>query len=57
MSNMKLAVLGAGGRMGGALIRAISETEGATLAEAIEREGSPALGKTVALPLELAAME
>ncbi len=45
MSDMKLAVLGAGGRMGGALIRAINETEGALLTAAIERDGSPALGK------------
>ena len=44
MSEMKLAVLGAGGRMGGALIRSIAETEGAVLVAALEREGAPIIG-------------
>ena len=44
MSDMKLAVVGAGGRMGGALIRAIDETQGASLSSAIERDGAQALG-------------
>ncbi len=43
--SMGLVVVGAGGRMGRALIRAIAETPGAQLAAAIEREGSPFLGK------------
>ncbi|MCB1459161.1 MAG: 4-hydroxy-tetrahydrodipicolinate reductase, partial [Nitratireductor sp.] len=42
---MKLVVVGAGGRMGLALIQAISRIEGVSLSAAIEREGSPALGK------------
>lgn len=42
---MKLAVMGAGGRMGAALIRAISETEGATLVAAIDREGASVIGR------------
>ena len=42
---MKLAVTGAGGRMGRSLIRVIAETEGATLVGAIERTGSPFIGK------------
>jgi len=45
MSEMKLAVMGAGGRMGGALIRAIHETSGAQLVAAIDRDDAPALGE------------
>jgi len=45
MSEMKLAILGAAGRMGGALIRAIDETPGTVLSGALEQEGSSALGK------------
>lgn len=41
---MRLVVVGAAGRMGCALIRALLLNPGATLAGAIEREGSPALG-------------
>ncbi len=42
---MKLVVVGASGRMGQALIRIIAETDGAVLHAAVERAGSPALGK------------
>jgi 4-hydroxy-tetrahydrodipicolinate reductase len=42
---MKLVVVGAAGRMGQTLIRIIQETDGATLHAAIEREGSPFVGK------------
>ncbi|MFN7101479.1 MAG: 4-hydroxy-tetrahydrodipicolinate reductase [Pseudorhizobium sp.] len=42
---MKLVVVGAGGRMGQTLIRVIQETDGAMLHAAIEREGSPFIGK------------
>lgn len=42
---MKLVVTGAGGRMGQALIRIIAQTEGASLHAAIEREGSPLIGR------------
>lgn len=45
MSEMGLVIVGAAGRMGQALIRAIQNTDGATISGAIEREGSPALGK------------
>jgi 4-hydroxy-tetrahydrodipicolinate reductase len=45
MTEMKLVVTGAGGRMGRSVIRAICETEGATLSGALAREGSPHLGK------------
>ncbi len=45
MADMKLVVTGAGGRMGQALIRAIVASEGACVVGALERPGSPALGK------------
>ncbi len=44
MGEMRLVVAGAAGRMGRALIRIIQETQGATLASAIERPGSAAVG-------------
>lgn len=44
-SEMGLAVVGAGGRMGQTLIRTIQSIEGAKLVGAIERSGSPFLGK------------
>ncbi|MGY8662044.1 4-hydroxy-tetrahydrodipicolinate reductase [Bradyrhizobium sp. UFLA05-109] len=45
MSDMRLIVAGAGGRMGRTLTRAIAETEGAVLAGALEAPGSELLGK------------
>src|SRR5258708_27704537 len=45
MSDMRLIVAGAGGRMGRALTRVISQTEGAVLAGALEAPGSELLGK------------
>ncbi|WP_298254924.1 4-hydroxy-tetrahydrodipicolinate reductase [Bradyrhizobium sp.] len=45
MSEMRLIVAGAGGRMGRALTRVISETEGAVLAGALEAPGSELLGQ------------
>lgn len=44
MQDMKLVVLGAGGRMGRSLISAISEINGATVAAAIERPGAEVIG-------------
>jgi 4-hydroxy-tetrahydrodipicolinate reductase len=44
MSEMRLIVAGAGGRMGRALTRVISQTEGAVLAGALEAPGSELLG-------------
>ena len=38
MADMRLIVTGAAGRMGRMLIKAISETEGVTLAAALERK-------------------
>ncbi len=45
MSDMRLIVAGAGGRMGRTLIRAIAETPGAVLAGALEAPGSELLGQ------------
>ena len=45
MSDMRLIVAGAAGRMGRALVRTIAETEGAVLTGALEAPGSPMLGK------------
>jgi len=45
MSDMKLVVVGAGGRMGRTLVRIVSETPGVTVHAAIEREGSPVIGE------------
>ncbi|MGB6427436.1 MAG: 4-hydroxy-tetrahydrodipicolinate reductase, partial [Methyloceanibacter sp.] len=42
---MKIAVLGAAGRMGQSLARAVAATEGCVLAGGVETNGSPALGK------------
>lgn len=44
MTDMRLVVTGAAGRMGRMLIKTIVETKGVALAAALEREGSPALG-------------
>lgn len=45
MSDMRLIVAGAGGRMGRALIKAIAETKGLVLAGATEAAGSPLIGQ------------
>src|SRR5918997_1724125 len=45
MTEMRLVVVGAAGRMGRMLIRTVAETPGCRLVGAIEREGSPALGQ------------
>lgn len=45
MSDMRLIVAGAGGRMGRALTRVIAETKGAVLAGALEAPGSELIGK------------
>ncbi len=49
MSGMRLVVAGAAGRMGRMLVQAIHETDGATLAGALERTGSPSLGQDAGL--------
>ncbi|MEH2511488.1 4-hydroxy-tetrahydrodipicolinate reductase [Nitrobacteraceae bacterium AZCC 1564] len=45
MSDMRLIVAGAGGRMGRTLVRAISETPGAIVTGALEAPGSDLLGQ------------
>ncbi len=45
MSEMRLAVVGAAGRMGCELLKAIHETDGCVIAGAIELPGSKALGQ------------
>ena len=45
MSDMRLIVAGAGGRMGRTLIKAIAETKGLTLAGAVDAPGSAVLGR------------
>ena len=45
MSDMRLIVAGAGGRMGRTLVKAISETKGLALAGALEGAGSALIGK------------
>ena len=45
MSDMRLIVAGAGGRMGRTLVEAISETEGAVLVGAVEAPGSAVIGR------------
>ncbi len=46
---IKIAILGAAGRMGHALIRALGDTPGARLGAAIERAGALALGQDAGL--------
>jgi 4-hydroxy-tetrahydrodipicolinate reductase len=45
MSDMRLVVAGAGGRMGRTLIHAITASKGVTLAGAVEAEGSAVIGR------------
>lgn len=51
---MRIAVLGAGGRMGQALTRALHETQGCEIAGGIEAKGSPAVGRDLG---EIAGLE
>ena len=44
MTDMRLVVAGAGGRMGQSLVRAIADEPGVVLAAAIEQSGSPNIG-------------
>ncbi len=45
MSDMKLIIAGASGRMGNALIKAIHQTAGMTVFGALEREGAACIGQ------------
>lgn len=49
MSDMRLVVVGAAGRMGRMLIKAVHDTPGCTLSAAIERPDSPAIGQDAAV--------
>ena len=49
MSEMRLVVVGAAGRMGRMLVKTIHETSGAALVGAIEHPGSIALGQDAGL--------
>jgi 4-hydroxy-tetrahydrodipicolinate reductase len=49
MSEMRLVVVGAAGRMGRMLVKTVSETEGCKLVGAVERDGSIALGQDAGL--------
>ena len=44
MSDMRLIVAGAGGRMGRVLVKTISQTKGAVLTGALEAPSTPRLG-------------
>ena len=45
MTDLKIGILGAGGRMGRMLAKAVHEAEGAALAGGVERKGSELLGQ------------
>jgi 4-hydroxy-tetrahydrodipicolinate reductase len=45
MDDMRLVVVGAAGRMGQMLVKAMAATEGVALAAALERPGAPAIGR------------
>lgn len=49
MSDMRLIVAGAGGRMGRTLVKAIAATQGLSLAGALENAGSPLIGQDAGL--------
>lgn len=49
MSDLKIVVVGAAGRMGKTLIAQVSETEGCILSGATEPEGAPMLGRDAGL--------
>ncbi|MGO4739540.1 4-hydroxy-tetrahydrodipicolinate reductase [Bosea sp. 2KB_26] len=53
---MRLVVVGAAGRMGRMLIKAITEAEGCTVSAAIERPGSTALGQDAGILAGLPAL-
>src|SRR5215467_6804949 len=47
MSDMRIAVLGAAGRMGQTLTRVLAETPGCVVAGGVEAKGSPAIGRDI----------
>ncbi len=57
MSDMRLVVVGAAGRMGRMLIKAIAQADGCRLVAAVERPGSPALGTDAGVLAGLPALD
>lgn len=53
---MRIAVIGASGKMGRAIVRAIADTPGAALAAAVERAGCPEAGQDAGILAGIAAM-
>jgi 4-hydroxy-tetrahydrodipicolinate reductase len=47
MGQMRLVIVGAGGKMGRVLTRVVTETEGADVVAAVDREGADVLGRDV----------
>ncbi|WP_417309040.1 4-hydroxy-tetrahydrodipicolinate reductase [Devosia sp.] len=47
MAELRVAIAGAGGRMGGANVRAVAKANGMVVAAAFERDGSPLAGRDV----------
>src|SRR5215470_8047448 len=45
MADMRLVILGAGGRMGRTLVKTIADTPGAVVAGGVEQSGSPLIGQ------------
>ena len=56
MADMRLIVVGAGGRMGRTLIKAIAETSGMRVAGAVEASGSPLIGQDAGVLAGLAPL-
>ena len=56
MADMRLIVVGAGGRMGRTLVKAIAERQGLSLAAAIEAKGSQVLGQDAGVLAGLAPL-
>src|SRR5580698_9293954 len=54
MSDLKIVIAGAAGRMGRTLVRELHETNGVTLAGALEAKGHPDLGKDASVLAGLA---
>ena len=57
MAGLKVAVAGAGGRMGGAIIRAIARTPGLVVCAAFDRPGTPSIGKDAGIIAGIDALD
>ncbi len=55
-NDMKLVVVGAGGRMGRMLVKSIAETDGVTLTGAVDQKGAATLGKDAGVLAGLPAL-